>query len=223
MMESENVAASQSLSPSEQQKGTTPFRSRKRGITTFVLVCVCNVGLLVLLWTQLLTPAHQPAQSATQASNSSISTGDLASPLLGKPAPDFTLPVLVASGSRPVLHLAAFKGRPVILNFWASWCTPCNDEAIFLQKSWPTLKGRGIVLIGIDSAEKSSAALGFMQRYRISYANVQDTITAATATNYNVAGLPETIFIDRQGKVVAHWVSPLNAQGLQLEVGKLTH
>src|SRR5579885_1058668 len=193
-------------------------RSRKRSITIFVVVSIINAALLVLLWTQLLTPA----QNQTSANNnSSSSIGDINSPLVGKAAPDFTLPAL--NGSTSKIHLAAFKGKPVIVNFWASWCDPCNQEAPFLQKSWPHLQSQGVVFIGIDGPEKTSDAQKFLQKYGISYLNVQDTIDGSTAINYGVTGFPETVFINRDGVVVAKWVFPLTEQGLQLEMAKMAH
>jgi thiol-disulfide isomerase/thioredoxin len=107
--------------------------------------------------------------------------------------------------------------------FWASWCSPCNDEAAFLQKSWPGLKAQGIVFIGVDGQEKTSDALKFLQKYAISYPNVQDTLTSEVASDYGVTGFPETLFIDRAGIVVAKWDSPLDAHGLQLEMAKFMH
>lgn len=191
-------------------------KSRKRSITIFVVVSIINATLLVLLWTQLLTPAQNQTSANSNSGNSGI--GDINSPLVGKAAPDFTLPVL---GGASKIHLADLKGKPVIVNFWASWCAPCNEEAPFLQKSWPSLQVQGVVFIGIDGPEKSSDAQKFLQKYKISYLNVQDTIDGATAINYGVTGFPETVFINRDGVVVAKWVFPLTQQGLQLEMAKI--
>jgi cytochrome c biogenesis protein CcmG, thiol:disulfide interchange protein DsbE len=199
-------------------------RSHKRRTTTFVAICILNIVLLVIFCTQLLTPAHNQNQAGVNTSSSGL--GDISSPLIGRSAPDFTLPVLNGSlhpTGASIIHLAAFKGKPVILNFWASWCSPCNDEASFLQKAWPGLKAQGIVFIGIDGQERTSDALKFMHKYAISYPNVQDTLTSEVAADYGVTGFPETLFIDRSGIVVAKWDSPLDAHGLQLEMTKFTH
>jgi cytochrome c biogenesis protein CcmG/thiol:disulfide interchange protein DsbE len=192
-------------------------RSRKRSITIFIVVSVLNAALLILLWTQLLTPA----QHASSMQNNTIDSGlgDVSSPLIGKPAPDFTLAKLSESGN---VRLSDFKGKPVILNFWASWCDPCNAEAPFLQKTWQTrLQNQGAVLIGIDGQEKASAAQAFLQKYKISYVNVQDTLDGSVGIRYGVAGFPTTIFIDRNGTVVAKSIAQLDEKTLNQELKKL--
>jgi cytochrome c biogenesis protein CcmG/thiol:disulfide interchange protein DsbE len=196
-------------------------RSRKRSITIFILVSVLNVALLILLWTQLLTPAQQNNSAANSASNSTTLSGDVTSfPLKGKPMVDFTLPTL--NGSTKTIHLADLKGHPIILNFWASWCDPCQQEAPFLAQEWPRLKAQGVILIGIDGQEvKQSDGVAFLQKYHISYLNVEDTMDGSTIISYGVTGFPETFFINRQGIVVAKWISALNAQGLKMETAKI--
>lgn len=203
-----------------QATGTTLKPSRKRSTITFIVICVVNVALLVLFWTQVMTPAPNK-QHADTSTGSVYGLEDANSPLLGKPAPNFSLPLLSTGSSTSRINLSAFKGKPIILNFWASWCGPCNDEAPFLQKSWSSIQAQHIVLLGIDGSEKTSDAIKFMQHYKISYPNVQDTLTSSTALDYGITGLPETIFIDRQGKVRAKWNSPLTAQGLQHEIAKI--
>ncbi len=203
-----------------QEAGTVQKRLRKRSTITFIVICTVNVVLLVVFWTQLLTPAQNKQHTGT-STGSAYGLEDANSPLLGKAAPDFTLPVLVTGSHAVTLHLNTLKGKAIILNFWASWCGPCNDEAPLLRKSWPSLQAQHIAFIGIDGSERTSDALKFMQQYGISYPNVQDTVNSATALEYGVTGLPETIFINQQGTVVAKWDSPLTEQGLQHELAKL--
>jgi cytochrome c biogenesis protein CcmG, thiol:disulfide interchange protein DsbE len=198
-------------------------RSRKRNIVFFIAVSALNAALLVVLWTQLLTPAQSPVHPISKH-NSTI-PGDINSPLIGKPAPDFTLETLTSTSasSGKSLHLTSFKGVPVVLNFWASWCDPCNQEAPSLQKSWVHMQSKGIVLIGIDGPEKSSDAQRFLQKYGITYPNVRDTIEGTTAIQYGVMALPQTVFIDKRGFVVAKVIAPLTEQRLQQELPKLIH
>ena len=185
--------------------------NKKRNIIIFVVVSILNVALLALLWTQLLTPAQN--QSSTGFGSSS-GLGDANSPLIGKVAPEFRLATLDGNGKS--ISLANLKGKPVILNFWASWCVGCNEEAPFLQKTLPNLQSQGIVFVGIDGQEKASAALAFVQQHHLVALNVQDTLDGSTAINYGGTGFPETVFINRAGVVVAKWIGPLNDQGLKL-------
>lgn len=178
--------------------------TRKRSIVIFTVVSLLNIGLLALLWTQLLTPAHP---STTQ------STVPASDPLIGATAPDFTLPDLKSQTGQP-LSLASFKGRPVVINFWSSTCAPCKDEAPLLETQWQRTKGQGVVFLGIDVLDTRADALSFIQRYGTTYNNVIDN-TGATLVNYGVTYTPETIFINRAGKVVSAVRMEITSQQLQ--------
>jgi cytochrome c biogenesis protein CcmG, thiol:disulfide interchange protein DsbE len=217
-MELEGISSErlQSQEPAVEPVAGKP-RSGKRNITFVIVISIVNVGLLVLLWTQLLTPANK--QSDTNTGNTST-LGDISSPLIGKPAPDFTLSLL--NGSSAKLRLADFKGKDVVLNFWSSTCEPCKAEMPFLQNSWSRMQSQGMVFIGIDQPESTSSAQSFLQKYGITYPNVQDSINSTTTTDYGVTGTPETLFINKEGIVVAKWIAPLTEQGWQLEMAKLS-
>src|SRR5690242_16587595 len=124
-----------------QQDANRKLRSRKRSIITFVIVSLLNVGLLIVLWTQLLTPRSDQSQV-----DNSSTVGFVSSPLLGKSAPDFTLPILNGNGAK--LHLASLRGKVVMVNFWASWCEPYQQEAPALQRVWTKWQSKGMVLLG---------------------------------------------------------------------------
>jgi cytochrome c biogenesis protein CcmG, thiol:disulfide interchange protein DsbE len=194
--------------------------ARRRRTITFFVVTAINVGLIALLWTQLLSPA-KPATTTTTSSTDGL--GDISSPLIGQPAPDFSLQSVTGTQGTKV-SLADFKGKAVILNFWDSACGPCNDEAPFLQKSWQQrLQGMGVVFIGVDGPERSiNDARSFLSKYQITYRNVIDTIDGATGINYGVTGHPETVFINKEGKIAAKWIAPLTEKGLEAELAKLT-
>jgi len=172
----------------------------RRRIIIFMMVSLLNIGLLTLLASQLLTPASQATNTAT-------------SPLLGHPAPDFTLPML-STHPVPPLHLASLKGKPMMLNFWASWCDPCKQEAPLLENTWQRTQSQGIVFLGIDFSDTQNNGLSFLRQYGITYPNVSDT-NGAVAINYGVTGVPETFFIDRQGVIVQKVIGELTEQTLQ--------
>lgn len=198
---------------SQQEVNRKP-RSRKRSIITFTIVSLLNIGLLIVLWTQLLTPRS----GQSQVENSST-TGFVSSPLLDKPAPDFTLPVLNGNGAK--LHLASLKGKIVMVNFWASWCEPCQQEAPALQRVWTEWQSKGMVMLGVDGAESESDALKFVHQHGITYQNVRDNIDGGTAISYGATANPETFFINENGIVVARWIGPINEQAVHAELNKL--
>ncbi|GHO89587.1 TlpA family protein disulfide reductase [Dictyobacter formicarum] len=199
----------------EINETTTHNRSRKRNIVVFVVTNILIIGVLVLLWTQLTTPAT----TATHSPDDPSVVGEVSSPLIGKAAPAFELPLLNGNGEK--VKLADYKGKPVIVNFWASWCDPCNAEAPFLQSSWLDLKSKGVVMIGIDGGETTSAGSKFLQKYGVTYTNIADNVGGDTSIAYGVTRMPETFFIDRDGKVVSHWIGALDSAGLQKELAKL--
>lgn len=180
-----------------------PRRSRRRSIIIFTVVSLLNAGLLILLWSQLLTPAQNQAST----------DGTVPGPLQGHSAPDFSLAALGAHQAAAI-NLASFKGKPVVLNFWSSSCAPCRDEAPMLQTTWQHAQSKGIVFIGIDFQDPQSDGLSFLQKYHITYLNVLDP-NGSTAIHYGVVYTPTTFFINRQGIIVRSIGQEMTAQQLQ--------
>ena len=116
-------------------------------------------------------------------------------------APDATrsLPVLGASRQR---SLASLKGKVVVLNFWASWCEPCQIEAPLLEHAQSSLERHGATVLGVTYQDASPDSEGFVRRYHLSYPNVRDT-TGDFARSYGTRQVPESFIINRQGRVVA--------------------
>lgn len=183
--------------------------TRKRSIFIFIVVSILNVGLLALLWTQLLTPARQGAQSATPTDQ-----------LIGQTAPNFTLVALKSQGTSQKISLADFKGQPVVINFWSSTCEPCKDEAPLLETQWKNSQARGVIFLGIDVMDRQSDGLQFLQQHGATYPNVIDN-SGETLVSYAVTYTPETIFIDRSGKVVAAVRMQITSQQLQSNLQKI--
>jgi len=179
-----------------------------RRTIVFAIICTISLAFLTLLATQLLTPAQETTQRTVQ------------SPLLGHKAPDFTLPVLTGS-SASTFHLATLKGQPLILNFWASWCDACKEEAPLLQRTWQQIAPQGVVMIGIDFEDTSEAGKGFVSHYGITYLNVSDTVDGKTGITYGLTGVPETFFVDRHGIIIRKEIGALTRQVFQQDLRQL--
>jgi cytochrome c biogenesis protein CcmG, thiol:disulfide interchange protein DsbE len=114
-------------------------------------------------------------------------------------APAFTLDRLDAPGAK--LALADLKGKPLVVNFWASWCIPCKDEAPALQKSFEKYRSQGLVVLGVDAQDFRGDAKRFARRFGVTYPIVYDG-KGSTLGKWGVTGFPETFFVDRSGHLV---------------------
>ena len=119
--------------------------------------------------------------------------------LTGKPAPDFTTTLYNGTPGQTI-HLAALKGRPVVINFFASWCVPCEAEAPILEASAQKYAGQRVVFVGIVYQDTEQNSLDFARQYTLTYAIGGDP-GGDIAIAYGVTGVPETVFINRQGVV----------------------
>ena len=160
----------------------------------------------------------------SQASDSTIDDA------LGKAqpvtAPGFELEVL--DGGRPPGALAArvrqatadgrvdlreLRGAPVVLNFWASWCIPCREEAPLLQRAWVRYGKEGVLFVGLNMQDVTEDAREFLQRFGQTFPNVRDPDNS-TARAWGVTGIPETFFLRRDGRVVAHVIGVVSPRQL---------
>jgi len=114
------------------------------------------------------------------------------------PAPDFALERLDENGE---LQLSSLRGKAVVVNFWASWCQPCKEEAPFLEGIWRDHGSRGLVVVGLDSKDFRADARRFADRFGLTFPLVYDGPGDLTSS-YGVTGFPETFVIDREGRVV---------------------
>ncbi|MBI3993741.1 MAG: redoxin domain-containing protein [Candidatus Lambdaproteobacteria bacterium] len=122
------------------------------------------------------------------------------SPLLDQPAPTFTVTRL---NGTETLSLADLRGKSVVLNFWASWCVACREEARVLQEAYLDLdKGKGQArVIGIAIQDTPEAAQAFATRYGKTYFLALDNKIGEISLNFGLYGVPETFFIDLQGVI----------------------
>lgn len=104
--------------------------------------------------------------------------------------------------------LDAQRGKPVLVNFWASWCPPCRDEVPVLEQGYQTYHDR-VAFAGVDVWDTDTDAKAFLQRYNAVYPNGPDP-AGRIAIDYGLTGVPETFFIDATGRIVHHFVGPLD-------------
>jgi cytochrome c biogenesis protein CcmG, thiol:disulfide interchange protein DsbE len=141
-----------------------------------------------------------------------------APPRKGAPAPAFTLPV-VANG-HGTLTLASLKGHPVYLNFFASWCQPCKEEASSIAALSKQYAPEHVVVIGIDELEQAQAAKEFAERYHLPYSIALDQSGEVGGT-YGLIGLPLHVFIGSNGTIAAYRVGEMSKSQIQDELSKL--
>ncbi len=118
------------------------------------------------------------------------------SPLIAKPAAPFSLTLFDGS----TLELENLRGKAVFLNFWASWCPPCRAEARDLEAAWQKVKNDNIVYIGVALQDTDENARAFLKEFDVSYPNGRDD-SGRIAVDYGVWGIPESFFIDPQGRI----------------------
>lgn len=179
------------------QKPVSQKHGRRKTFIVGIVILV-NVGLLAFLLIQLLTPAPPPSD-----------------PIVGHPAPNFSLTGLGPAAAKSTLSLSDFKGKAIVLNFWASWCAPCKEELPLLENMWKQMQAQGkdVIFVGIDYQESSSTAASFLQQNGVTYPAALDA-SGSVASKYNIASLPDTFFINRNGTVVSKELREITAQVL---------
>ncbi len=154
------------------------------------------IGLLAMLGWGLVQNANGPRDSGL--------------------APDFTL---TGFDGRAVT-LSQLRGQVVVVNFWASWCPPCREEAAYLEQTWRKYQGQGVVFIGVDWVDTEKEALAYIDEFDITYLNGPDLGTRI-AQAYRIQGVPETFFVDKTGKLRGVHIGPLKSPELDNRIEEL--
>jgi cytochrome c biogenesis protein CcmG/thiol:disulfide interchange protein DsbE len=136
--------------------------------------------------------------------------------VIGSPAPDFTLTDLAGNAVR----LADLRGRPVVVNFWASWCGPCVEEFPLLRAAVDEYRDEGLAVIGIVYQDRSEAAREFMQRNGATWVAAMDPGERVAAA-YGILAPPETFFIDRDGTIAARQIGQFTQGSLATQLATI--
>ena len=178
---------------------TTPAR---RPIVRYIVIGAIVVFVVIL------------AASLFKANQSQPTSG---------PAPDFSLSLFngyPGNVDKNPIKLSDLKGNVVVLNFWASWCIPCADEAPELQATYAKYKDKGVVYLGVDWTDIEADARNYLQRFGISYANGPDLGTKI-GPQFHITGVPETYVIDQNGNVQFTKISPVKEAELSAVIDRL--
>jgi cytochrome c biogenesis protein CcmG/thiol:disulfide interchange protein DsbE len=160
---------------------------RKSGLAIAALVAIGFLGLLV--WGML---NRQPI------------TGLSGVTMVNRAAPEFTLTTFNGT----TISLQDLRGKPVVINFWASWCPPCRVEASLIERTWRAYRNRGLIFLGVNIQDRKKDALSYIREFDITYPNGPDPI-GEISIDYGVSGLPVTFFISGKGEVVRRWVGAI--------------
>lgn len=139
-----------------------------------------------------------------------------AGPVESGMAPDFTL----TSFDGRTLTLSELRGQVVIINFWASWCPPCREEAAYLEQTWRKYKDKGVIFIGVDWVDTEKEALAYMDEFDLTYFNGPD-IGTRIAQAYNIQGVPETFYVAKNGELRGVHIGPLKSPELDEKIDEL--
>ena len=137
-------------------------------------------------------------------------------PIQTRPAPAFSVPLFEGGA----FQLAEQRGTPVLINFWASWGIPCEDEAPALERS-ARRYGDRVRFIGVNVQDTDPNARAFLRRFGVTYPNGRDA-SGEVAVEYGMSGVPETYFVDRDGQLVRKWQGPLDDERLRQFLDELT-
>jgi cytochrome c biogenesis protein CcmG/thiol:disulfide interchange protein DsbE len=111
--------------------------------------------------------------------------------------------------NQPTASLSDYQGRPVVLNFWASWCVECRVEADLLEETWQAYRDDGVVFLGVAYIDVEPRSLEYLEEFDITYPNAPD-LRSQISSKYDITGVPETFFINQAGEVVHIQLGPVN-------------
>lgn len=207
----------------------------RRRTPWLILVGGLIVGLMV--GAGLLLPGRSPQPTFTQQTTNSTSTTQEATPTpiilqssassaasnseltVGQPVPDFTLKTLDGGET----SLSKFRGQPVLINFWASWCPPCRMEMPDLVRAYETHKADGFVILAINLTFQDSieGAQRFVDEFNMSFPVLLDETGEVTTTMYRLYGLPTSVFVDRSGIITHIQIGPMTGPQIDEWVGEI--
>ena len=186
-----------------EQSGGPEYPSGQRRSPTWLAVGVIALVVVALLGYGLIAKPAEPPQ-------------------VGSPVPDFQLTALDDVEGEPpsAMNLSEQRGKVVVVNFFASWCDPCREEAADLEQTWREYREQDVQFFGIAFKDADSKVQAFLDEFDVTYPATVERGNR-TARAYGVTGVPETFIIDQQGLLVRHVLGPISQAELRLELDRL--
>ena len=160
----------------------------------------------IVVWVALLALLTLVAFGLRRSQQKPIQVGDT--------LPDFTLSFFdgYQALNKSDLQLSALRGKVVVINFWASWCKPCEQEAESMEATWRSYEQSGqVVFVGVDYVDTEPEARGYLKKFNITYPNGPDLGTRISQM-FRITGVPETYFVDREGKLAFAQIGPFTTE-----------
>ena len=167
--------------PLQGKAGTPEPRPRRWGV---IVVWAVVLGLLALLGLGLVRSSQGP-----------VGVGDK--------VPEFTLTTFEGE----TIDIRALEGQVVLINFWASWCKPCEQEAAELEQAYQMYKDQGVVFLGVDYVDTDREAMAYLEKFGITYPNGPDLGTRISQA-FRTRGVPETYIVGSDGRLAAVRIGP---------------
>lgn len=181
------------------------IRLKKWAIYLMLVATVLAISLIFAL--KFLPRGDSPRQSIT---------GPL---IVGKPAPDFRLATI--DGAK--VSLSQFRGQPVLINFWATWCIPCREEMPYLVRSYEAHAAEGLAILGLNLTYTDSVpdVREFMKEFEITFPVLLDEDGAVAERLYQIPGVPTSVFVKRNGTIARIQVGKMTGQQVNKYVGEI--
>ena len=201
-MRQDDTAAEPPIESASGAEADAPRRVSPLRVAAIIIVVAGVLGLAALL--------------ALGLANRSPVTGRSGATRIDKPAPPINIP-LYGGG---VLTPEDYAGRPVVVNFWASWCGPCRQEAPIFEQLSQEYSERGVLFIGVNIQDAEADAEAYLSEFTISYPNGSDE-DGSISIDYGVIGIPVTFFINRDGIVQRRWAGVMRETQLRQWIDEL--